>query len=349
MKAFPVSKISAVIAAAASASQADTASAQIAAPVAGTTTFSVEGGVAFSNFSNSAFPAGAVPFIPQSLGKTGFTPQSFGDLDPGQRTGGYGSFSIARNFDALNDWRFSAGFFNFRTGDHSASASQAFTNFDNFTATNLASVTERDRFGLYTSDFDFGRNFVAGILRVRAFAGVRTLYTNEQFDATFHTEGTDKTGNFASALTVTDSQLQGRSSFLGVGPRAGVDTFIGSTFGIVGHASAALLAGYRQSSFSTSSTSTVTFSEPDSVLPKVASAAATGPGANYLVNNGTDWVGHLAGSLGAAWQFSPNGQLVIGYKLEKWWNVRESFGFAGFDKKQDILVQTPFIKATLRF
>jgi hypothetical protein len=346
VKGFPVSKLSAVIASAAAASQADSAAAQVAAPVAGTTTFSVEGGVAFSNFSNTAFPQGAVPFIPQTLDKTGLTPQSFGNLEPGQKTGGYGSFSIARNFDALNDWRFSAGFFNFRTGDQSASASQVFTNFENFTATNLASITERDRFGLYTSDFDFGRNFIAGMLRVRAFAGVRTLYTNEQFDATFHTEGTDKTGLF-NPVTTTDSLLQGRSTFFGAGPRVGVDTFFGSTFGIVGSASAALLAGYRQSSFSTSTTSSVTSGPIPDAAP--LAAAAVGTGLNYLTRNETDWVGHLAGSIGAAWQFSPNGQLVIGYKLEKWWNVRESFNFAGFDKKQDILVQTPFIKATLRF
>jgi hypothetical protein len=29
--------------------------------------------------------------------------------------------------------------------------------------------------------------------------------------------------------------------------------------------------------------------------------------------------------------------------------VRENFNFAGFAKKEDILIQTPFIRATLRF
>ena len=343
MKSFQVSKISAAIATAAAASQVEAAAAQAAPPVPGTTTFTIEGGIAFSNFSNSAFPAGAVPFIPQNLDKTGLTPVSSGNLEPGRSTGGYGSFSVARNFDALNDWRFSAGFFHFRTGDHSASASQVFTDFTDFTATNLAAITERDRFGLYTADFDFGRNFSAGLLRVRAFAGVRTLYTNEQFDATFHTEGTDKTGLFSSAVTTTDSQLRGRSTFFGAGPRVGVDTFFGSTFGIVGNVSAALLAGYRQSNYSTAGTS----SGPSGAAPQAA--PIVGPGLNYIVNNETSWVAHLSGSLGAAWQFSPNGQLVIGYKLEKWYNVRESFRFVGFDKKEDILIQTPFIRATLRF
>ena len=53
--------------------------------------------------------------------------------------------------------------------------------------------------------------------------------------------------------------------------------------------------------------------------------------------------------LGVAWQFAPNGQLVLGYKLDQWWNVRSSFSFVGLDRKEDILIQTPFVKATFRF
>jgi hypothetical protein len=336
-KTFSVSKISAAIASAAAASHADMAAAQGAPPpVAGTTTFTIEGGIAFSNFSNSAFPAGAVPFIPQDLDKVGSPPVSSGNLDPGQRAGGYGSFSVTRNIDAVNDWRFSAGAYGFRTGDRSASASEVFTG-PVFFATNLAQVTERDRFGLYTADFDFGRNWSAGLIRVRAFAGVRTLYTNEQFDATFHTEGTDKTGLLGPTSTaVTDSVSRGQSSFFGVGPRVGVDVFAGSTFGIVGNFSVALLAGSRQSNYSTFSTVVVDGGTPTT-------------GNIYIGNSQPTYVGNISGSLGAAWQFSPVGQLVIGYKLDQWYNVRENFNFAGFAKKEDILIQTPFIRATLRF
>jgi hypothetical protein len=335
MKPLRVAKISAAVASAAAASQVDAAAAQTVVPFPGTTTFTIEGGISFSNFSNSAFPAGAVPFIPQDLDKTGASPVSSGNLDPGRRTGGYGSFSVARNIDAVNDWRFSAGFNVFGTGEHSATASQLFTGIA-FSATNTAAITERDRFGLYTADFDFGRNWSAGMIRVRAFAGVRTLYTNDQFDAVFHTEGTDKTGLFTTTTTVTDSMSRGRSSFFGVGPRVGVDFFAGSTFGIVGNVSGALLGGVRQSSFST----------VDSVA---INGGAPTFGSTLLSNNGNGWVGNLSGSLGAAWQFSPNGELVIGYKLDKWYNVREKFAFVGFDKKEDVFIQTPFIRATLRF
>jgi Legionella pneumophila major outer membrane protein precursor len=334
MKTLKISKLSAAIASAAAASQADGALAQTAAPAPGTTTITVEGGIPFSNFSNSAFPAGAVPFIPQSFGKIGSTPVSSGNLDPGQRWGGYGSFSVARNYDAVNDWRFSAGLYVFGTGDRSASASQQFTG-PGFFAINTADVTERDRFALATGDFDFGRNWSDGIFKVRAFAGVRTLYSNDQFDAAFHTVGTDKTGLFNST-TVTDSMSRGRSSFFGAGPRVGVDVFAGSTFGIVGNVSAALLAGVRQSSYWTLTTVAVNGGAPFS-------------GSTYISSDGSSWVGNLSGSLGAAWQFSPNGQLVIGYKLDKWYNVRESFSFAGFNKKEDVLIQSPFIKASMRF
>src|ERR1700694_1529285 len=147
------SKASALVASAAALPLADPVAAQILPPgVPGTTTYSFEGGVSFSNLSNSNYPAGAVPFIPQDLDKVGSPPRSMGDLDPGRRTGGYGSFSIPRNIDAVNDWRFSAGFYVFGTRERSADASQLFTGSSfgrPFSAANTAAITERGRFGLY--------------------------------------------------------------------------------------------------------------------------------------------------------------------------------------------------------
>lgn len=337
MKPIRISKISAAMASVAAASQAETAVAQPPAqPVAGATTVSVEGFIAFSNFSNSAYPAGAVPFIPQSLNKVGSPPQGSGNLYPGWQTGGYGSFSVARNIDAVNDWRFSAGFNVFGGTTRSATGSQIFTDFFGFNVTNTAALTERDRFGLYTADFDFGRNWSEGLMRVRAFAGVRALYTNDQFDATFHTVGTDKAGLFSSDVTTTDSAARGRSSFFGVGPRVGIDTFYGSTFGVVGNFSAALLSGYRQSNYWTNNSVSLNGGAPTFSATSVSSS-------------GNSYVGNLSASLGVAWQFSPTGQLVIGYKLDQWYHVRETFTFAGFEKKEDVLIMSPFIRASLRF
>jgi hypothetical protein len=330
------SKVSAIVASAAALPLADSVAAQTLPPaVPGTTTFSFEGGVSFSNLANSNYPAGAVPFIPQDLDKVGSPPLSSGDLDPGRRTGSYGSFSIARNIDAVSDWRFSAGFNVFGTSERSADASQLFTG-PSFAATNTASITERDRFGLYTADFDFGRNWTTGIVQVRAFAGLRSLYTNDRFDAAFHTAGTDKTGFLTNTTTITDSLSQGRSTFFGLGPRAGMDFFAGSTFGVVGNISGALLVGPRQSSVFTTDMVVVNGGSPTF-------------GANRVTSNETTYVANISGSLGAAWQFSPMGQLVIGYKLDKWYNVRENFAFFGLSRKQDLFIQTPFIRATMRF
>jgi hypothetical protein len=331
-----VSKVSALVASAAALPFADSVAAQTPTPAApGTTTFSFEGGVSFSNLANANFPAGAVPFIPQSAGKLGSPPLAFGNLDPGQRTGGYGSFSVARNIDAINDWRFSAGFYVFGTSQRSADASQLFTG-EAFSATNTAAIAERDRFGLYTADFDFGQNSTIGFVKVRAFAGLRSLYTNDRFDDAFHLAGTDKTGFLTNSTTLTDRLSQGRSSFFGVGPRVGMDFFAGSTFGIVGNFSGAVLAGSRQSSVFTN----------DSVVVDGGSPTF---GANRLSSSETTWVANVSGSIGAAWQFSPTGQLVIGYKLDQWYNVRENFAFFGLNRKEDILIQTPFIRATMRF
>jgi Legionella pneumophila major outer membrane protein precursor len=333
---FHVSKISAVVASAAAASQADSAAAQTTAPfVPGPWTVTVEGGVAFSNFSNSAYPAGAVPFIPQDTDKIGSTPLSSGNLNPGQRIGGYGSFSVARNINPVNDWRFSAGFNVFGSGDHSATASEGFSG-DGFSGTNTAGITENDRFGLYTADFDFGRHWSAGVFQFRTFVGLRALYTNDRFESVLNTSGTDKVGFETNSTTLTNGSSIGHSEYFGLGPRAGIDFSTGAKFGFVGGFSAALLEGYRQSSYSTTS-SAVT----DGGAPVVSGTLTT--------LNEPSWVGNLSGNLGVSWQFSPTGQLVVGYKIDQWFNVRESFAFAGFDKKQDVLIQTPFIRATIRF
>src|ERR1700682_4403683 len=189
MAAFRATKVSALIASAAAVSHSDIAAAQVGPAAPGTTTYTFEGGISFSNLSTTNFPFGAVPFIPQALNAAGSNLQSSGVPNPGQRTGGYGSFSVARNIDAINDWRFSAGFYVFGSKNGAAWASQDFTGRF-FDATNTAAVTERDRFGIYTADFDFGRMFSAGVFQVRAFGGLRGVYVRGGFDSTVPTEGT---------------------------------------------------------------------------------------------------------------------------------------------------------------
>src|SRR3954463_7308709 len=105
MNVWRASKVSALIASAATAASVDEALAQFAPAAPGTMTYSFEGGFAFSNLSTTNFPGGAIPFIPQSFDKLGLTPQSSGNLNQGWRNGGYGAFSVARNFDAVNDWK----------------------------------------------------------------------------------------------------------------------------------------------------------------------------------------------------------------------------------------------------
>jgi len=335
MAAFRATKVSALIASAAAVSHSDNAAAQFGPAAPGTMTYTFEGGFSFANLSTTNFPAGAVPFIPQPFDKLGSNLQSSGVPNSGRRTGGYGAFSVARNIDAINDWRFSAGFYVFGSKTGAAWASEDFTGFF-FDATNTAAVTERDRFGIYTADFDFGRMFSAGVFQVRAFGGLRGVYVRDGFDSTIHTEGTDKIGLLDTITATTDTFSRGRASFYGAGPRVGVEVFTGSIFGVVGNLSGAVLGGQRQANVSTTNSVVI-----DGSIPFLT--------ATQLVNNEFSWVANISGSLGVAWQFAPNGQLVIGYKLDQWWNVRSNFSFVGLDRREDILIQTPFIKATLRF
>ena len=326
-----VSTVSALLASAAAASPVDEAAAQFAPAVPGTTTYSAEGGFSFSHLSNTTFPGGAIPYIPASFDKTGLPPQSTGGSHNGWVGGWYGAFSVTRNFDAVNDWRFSAGFYLFGSKLNTASATQEFTDFVGFDVINSAAVSERNRFALYTADFDFGRSFNAGVFQVRAFSGLRSAYMRDGYDGTVHTEGTD----VLNGTTITDTLSWGRASFYGIGPRIGFDYFTGSTYGMVGGLSGAVLGGYREASFTTSFSSVTDGTAAPLVL-------------SYRNQNQFSYVANLSGNIGFAWQFSPNGQLVVGYKLDQWWNARSSFDFGGLSRSEDLLIHTAFVRLTYR-
>jgi len=170
---------------------------------------------------------------------------------------------------------------------------------------------------------------------VRAFAGLRAAYVGDGYDSGIHTVGNDKLG-LSTITTTTDTLAHGRASFYGVGPRVGFDFFTGSVWGLVGNLSGAVLGGYRDVTVTS-----FTFTSVNGVAP-----AVTG---TQLTQNAFSYVANMSGSLGVAWQFAPNGQLVLGYKLDQWWNVRSNFSFVGLDRREDILIQTPFVKATFRF
>jgi hypothetical protein len=313
------------------------AAAQAAPPLSGTT-ISVEGGVAFSEYWRTTFPGNPdalLPGVSSSSDKTGSAPISSAPLQSNNNIGGYGSFSIGRDYDAMLDWRFAAAYYGFGTTSSSASASQFFSGSET-SFTNTASITESDRFSFETFDFDFGHKWTTGPVQFRAFAGLRGLHTDESFTTDTATTGSDKIAFETFETTNTNVLTQGSSQYLGIGPRAGLDFSTVGTWGLVGSASAAFIEGTRQGDYIRSTT---TF-------------AGGGPSTlttTEIWNTHGDWVGNLEGMIGVTWQFSSNGQFIAGYRADQWYNIRDSFGFAGFDNKQNILTQTPFLKVTLRY
>jgi hypothetical protein len=303
------------------------------------TTVSVEGGVAFSNYWQTTVPGGPASLLPSpdNADKVGSTPISSGPLQSNNNIGGYGSFSISSTYQGSPtiDWRFSAAFYGFGTTSSSASASQ-FVSGEETSFTNTAAITETDRFSFETFDFDFGQKFTQGPVQFRAFAGLRGLHTDELFTTNVATSGLDKIGFDTFAVANTNVFSQGSSQFIGVGPRVGVDFNTMGTWGFVGSVSVAWIEGSRQSQYMTTTTASIGGSPP-TVTP-------TG-----LFNDRYVGVGNLEGMIGVAWQFSANGEFVVGYKVDEWYNIRDSFSFAGFNNKQDVLTQTPFLRVTLRY
>jgi hypothetical protein len=250
---------------------------------------------------------------------------------------GYGSFSFGRNYQSNPsvDWRFSAAIFDFGTTSSSASASQVVSGLLT-SATNTASITENDRFSFQTFDFDFGQKFTSGPVQLRAFAGLRGIHTDELFSTAVDTTGLDKIGfeTFGTLSTTTSSQ--GKSEYFGAGPRVGIDFNTIGPWSLVGSVSGAFIEGYRHGEFMTT------------MVTSLNGATRTVTGTS-LSDNHAGWIGNLEGTLGVAWQFSPNGQFMVGYRVDQWYNIRNSFSFAGFTNKQNVLTQTPFLRVTLRY
>jgi hypothetical protein len=302
------------------------------------TTVSVEGGVAFSNYWQTTVPGSPASLLPApGEDKTGATPTTSAPLQSKNNIGGYGSFSFGSAYQGNPniDWRFSAAFYGFGTTSSSASASQ-FVSGEDASATNTATITETDRFSFETFDFDFGEKVTPGPVEFRPFAGLRGLHTDELFTTDVATSALDKIGDDTFTTANTNVFSQGSSQFTGVGPRVGVDFNTIGTWGFVGSASAAWIGGARQSQYLTTTSVSV-----GGGLPTI-----TGSG---VFSDTYDWVGNLEGVIGIGWQFSSNGQLVVGYKADEWYHIRDSFSFAGFNNKQDVLTQMPFLRVTLRY
>ena len=321
--------------------------------------FSAEGGMLISKYSRTAFPNGVGPAF-DKLGcdiceADPVDPTRSGSLVPPRNIGWYGALSIGRDIDPVWDWRLSGSFNAFNTNRRSTAINIDQGDIEEgFTSSRQ--VTESDRFKFATVDFDVGRKGRNGLLQTRAFAGLRALGTDESFNIS----DSEAKGLAECCFVTTQSnqltQTKGRSNFVGVGPRIGLEGFYGTTVGVVGSVSAAFLGGWRYSTFEQIQTGTGSFTLCDGgcvTLPLSNSASA-----NTVQNSKFVGVGNLAASLGLAWRPTPGTGVEVGYRVEYLSNVRESFAFANstaltgygpFEQKKDVLINAPYIKGSIRF
>jgi hypothetical protein len=247
-----------------------------------------------------------------SPGAKGLFPTTDGSLRPKKNFGGYGAVSISRDINPDFDWRISAAFNAFRTNSRSATTTST---------TEIHSASESESFKFLTVDFDIGRKWENGNLRYRTFAGLRGLRTIDEFSM-FDTSTVTKLGTSTTSMT-------GNSHFTGVGPRVGLDFFYGSKFGLTGSVSAAAIWGTQNSSLL---------------------VGTSFPGGGTFSQNRSAWVENISGSLGFQWEFAPLSYLVVGYKADQWWNIRDDFGFTAidFNRDKDIFSHGPFVRVTIR-
>jgi hypothetical protein len=316
--------------------------------------FSAEGGALFSDYSRTSFPGGLDP----AFGKMGDFRDSSGSLSPGHNRGWFGALSIGRDIDPIWDWRLTGSFNTFNRNSRNASVNVSEEDgevlFDS-----SRRVTESDRFRFGTIDFDMGRKAKQGMLETRTFYGVRFLGAEQNYNISdaeakgFFVPGPDE--QFIAFGSNASTQTRAHSHLWVFGPRVGIEGFYGDTFGITGSASAAFLVGWRSSHF-----------EQKRRGEDFISFCIIGPGCDTLsdpFSRSADidrtkftGVGDLAASLGLGFRPSETVRFEAGYKLQWLWNAADSFNWANdkafsgnIDQKKNILIHSPFVKASIIF
>jgi hypothetical protein len=133
-----------------------------------------------------------------------------------------------------------------------------------------------------------------------------------------------------TTLTITPGPSQtaaGSSRFLGYGPRISLKGShpLGSAMSIDYGLGASYLYGKKDSSYSFN-------------------------GTTLFTSSSKGWHANLDASLALGWQMSPAAKLGIGYRIEYWQGVLDSFdGATGAFHAQNRIAQGPFINLTVRF
>lgn len=276
---------------------------------------------------------GGVLFADPAIDKTGgmMSPGSgisidFNDFDTD--FGYRGAAAFGRKFDDNLDWRLGVAYSNFvknhasllitgiPSGSGSGSGSGSF-----------AGDGSAD-FSYLTGDLELGYNVRPGDdFDLRVFGGLRILSSKDS---------QDKFGDVdLGGSGVGSIELNTRSEFLGVGPRAGVDfsSRIGDgNFGFSGMLATALIFG--------------------DVKTRIAYSSSGGSGSGSSGSetfHDNETIFNLEAAFGADFHLNENSVLTIGYRGEYWNDVRFSDKVGESSSTPDTLSHGPFLRFTTEF
>ena len=175
-----------------------------------------------------------------------------------------------------------------------------------------------------TLDAEFGyRPGDAWPFGLRLFAGLRGLHAWDSLRYRYAEDG-------------AEYQFRSSADTWGLGPRAGLDwlhRYRDSRFGFVGSVSGAAL-------FASSDITTRRDQTGEEPFRNADDRGRT--------------VFNLEGSFGAVWFISAESNLTLGYRAQKWWNIRNAQETDGGGnvidaRDDDVLVHGPFLKVDYRF
>jgi hypothetical protein len=276
---------------------------------------SLEGGVLFAD-----------PAI-DKLGSGGPVPFDFDFNDFNTDFGYRGAAKFGKKFDDSLDWRLGVAYSNFVKNHSSLSVTGIPTGSGSGSGSGSLDADANATFSYLTGDLELGYNVrPSDQFDLRVFGGLRILSSRD---------AQDKFGDFTVTSGGGDFDVEARSEFLGVGPRAGVDfsSRLGdSDFGFSGMLAAALIFGDLKTKIELSGTS------GGSSISGFSDTSHT----NETIFN-------LEASFGGDFHLSEKSVLTIGYRGEYFEDVRFSDKIGESGETHNTLSHGPFLRFTTEF
>jgi hypothetical protein len=238
-----------------------------------------------------------------------------------------GAAKFGKRFDDSLDWRLGVAYSDFVKNHSSLSISGITSGSGSGSGSGSLDAEGSATFSYLTGDLELGYNVrPSDQFDLRVFGGLRILSSRD---------AQDKFGDFTITSGGGDFDIKGRSEFLGIGPRVGMDfssTLGDSGFGFSGMLATALIFGDLKTKFEFTGTS--------------GGSSISGFSDTSHEN---ETIFNLEAAFGGDFHLSEKSVLTLGYRAEYFKDVRFSDKIGESGETPSTLSHGPFLRFTTEF